>query len=233
MVASYLTESIFDASSANAQFVAILLGAFLASAGGFLVTWLIDRLERKRQERSIALVCLDLLTSLSVMMHMAQTSRGRGDPYGVFTMRLIRGCLRDLDVYERNRERIVDIADPNTRAEIYQCMTRLTLTLDGILSETENIAKLDEALGDLRAAPDQTKALDLSKQREERALRRDSSFDFAVETVETVAEPLAVKLRTIARADAQTLREVLARQTTAAQASVSAVPSAAKAPAAD
>src|SRR5882724_5376931 len=108
-----LTQSIFDATGANAQFVAILLGAFLASAGGFFVTWLLDHLERKRQERSIALVCLDLLASLGVMTTLAHRARGFGDPYGPFTMRLVRGCLRDLNVYERNRERIADISDPN------------------------------------------------------------------------------------------------------------------------
>src|SRR5260221_8678057 len=94
-----LTQSIFDVTGANAQFVAILLGAFLASAGGFLVTWLLDHLERRRQERSIALVCLDLLTSLAVMTNLAQGSRGLGDPHGPFTIRLVRGSFRDLSVF--------------------------------------------------------------------------------------------------------------------------------------
>jgi len=207
-----LTQSIFDVTGVNAQFVAILLGAFLASAGGFLVTWLLDHLERRRQERSIALVCLDLLTSLSVMTDLAQKSRGRGDPYGPFTMRLVRGCLRDLDVYERNRERIADISDPNVRAEIYQCMTRLTLSLDGILSETDVIAKLDETLAELRGAPEEPKAVDLAKQRAERASRRDASFDFIVETIKNLGEPLAARLRVIAKAEAQSLHDVLSRQ---------------------
>jgi len=207
-----LTQSIFDVTGVNAQFVAILLGAFLASAGGFLVTWLLDHLERRRQERSIALVCLDLLTSLSVMTDLAQKSRGRGDPYGPFTMRLVRGCLRDLDVYERNRERIADISDPNVRAEIYQCMTRLTLSLDGILSETDVIAKLDETLAELRGAPEEPKAVDLAKQRAERASRRDASFDFILETIKNLGEPLAARLRVIAKAEAQSLHDVLSRQ---------------------
>ncbi len=228
-----LTQSIFDVTGANAQFVAILLGAFLASAGGFLVTWLLDHLERRRQERSIALVCLDLLTSLSVMMQLANGSRGRGDPYGPFTIRLVRGCLRDLDVYERNRERIADISDPNVRAEIYQCMTRLTLSLDGVLSETEVIEKLDESLSELRGAPDDAKTLDLAKQREERAWRRNSSFDFMLETLKKLGEPLCARLRVIAKAEAQMLSEALARQTATTQASVPVEPPAAKAPVAD
>jgi hypothetical protein len=209
-----LTQSIFDVANLNSQFIAILLGAFLASAGGFFVTWILDRLERRRQQQSIALVCLDLLTSLSVMTHLAQGARGRGDPYGPFTMRLVRGCLRDLDVYERNRERIADIADPNVRAEIYQCMTRLTLSLDGILSESESIVRLDETLAEMRLG-DPIKLADMTKQRDERIWRRDSSFDFMMETIRDLGEPLAAKLRVIAKAVPQNLHEVVARQTAA------------------
>ena len=148
-------------------------------------------------------------------------------------MRLVRGCLRDLDVYERNRERIADIADPTIRAEIYQCMTRLTLSLDGILSEHEVIVKLDETLADLRSAPNETKLADLSKQRDERAWRRDSSFDFMLETIKELGEPLAAKLRVIAKASAQSLHEIVARQTPTAQAAPPVVPAPQEAPVAD
>jgi hypothetical protein len=214
-MSSELTQSIFDVAGLNSQFVAILLGAFLASAGGFFVTWLLDHLERKRQERSIALVCLDLLASLGVMTNLAQRARGFGDPYGPFTMRLVRGCLRDLDVYERNRERIADIADPNIRAEIYQCMTRLTLSLDGILSEHDLIEKLDETISELRPTANDAKIADLTKQRDERAWRRNSSFDFMLETVKDLGTPLAEKLRVIAKSAPQPLQDVVARQTAA------------------
>ena len=72
-MAANVTQSIFDVTSAaGAQFLAMIIGAFLASTGGFLVAWLLDRMERKRQERSIALVCLDLLSSLSVLTNCAQ-----------------------------------------------------------------------------------------------------------------------------------------------------------------
>ena len=218
-----LTQSIFDVAGINSQFVAILLGAFLASAGGFFVTWLLDHLERRRQERSIALVCLDLMASLTVMTHLAHNSRGHGDPYGPFTMRLVRGCLRDIDVYERNRERIADISDPIIRAEIYQCMTRMTLSLDGILSESDVIAKLDETLADpggLTAA----RLADLTKQREERAWRRGSSFDFMMDTIKELGEPLAAKLRVIAKAKPQSPSEILARSSATGTAQAAAAP---------
>lgn len=209
-----LTQNIFDVTALDSQFFAILLGAFLASAGGFFVTWLLDRMERKRQERSIALVCLDLMASLSVMTDLANGSRGRGDPYGPFTMRLVRGCHRDIDVYERNRERIADISDPEIRAEIYQCMTRMTLALDGILSETDDIAKIDETLAEQLDLSD-AKREDLKRQRDERVWRRDGSFDFMMDTIKSLGEPLAGKLRAIAKTSPQSLAAIVARTSAA------------------
>lgn len=218
-----LTQNIFDVAALNSQFFAILLGAFLASAGGFFVTWLLDRMERKRQERSIALVCLDLMASLSVMTSLAAGARGRGDPYGPFTMRLVRGCVRDLDVYERNRERIADIADPEIRAELYQCMTRMTLALDGILSETELIVKCDEVLAEPQGLTE-AKLEELKKQREERSWRRDGSFDFMMDTVRELGGPLAEKLRAIAKTRPQSLAEIVARTSTPAASATQAFP---------
>jgi hypothetical protein len=209
-MAASVTQSIFDVFGAGSQFMAMLLGAFLASAGGFFVAWLLDRMQRKRQERSIALVCLDLLASLSVIANLAKGARGRGDPYGPLTLRFVRNCMRDLDVYERNRERIADISDPALRAEIYQCMARYTLAVDGILSESELIAKLDETIEAARERGDAAKVQELTKAREERWGRRDASFDFMMETVAS-GEPLAARLRGLAKADAFRVSEIVAR----------------------
>ncbi len=217
-----VTQSIFDVTSAaGAQFMAMLLGAFLASAGGFLVTWLLDHLDRRRQERSIALVCLDLLSSLDVMTNLADRSRSRGDPYGPFTLRLVRGCMRDLSVYERNRERIADISDPDLRAQIYQCMARINLSIDSVLSETDGIAATDDAIEIARAKDDSTKVEILTQQRKERVDRRASSFDFMLETTQTICRPLSQKLRLVAKSEAQNLAAIVA---TNAQPSQSATP---------
>jgi hypothetical protein len=217
MASAELAQSIFDVTNtAGAQFVAMLMGAVLASGGGFCVAWMLDRMERKRQERSIALVCLDLLASLGVMTNLAKSSRGRGAPYGPLTMRLVRGCMRDLDVYERNRERIADISDPVLRAEIYQCMTRLALSVDGVVSETESIARLDEALALARTEGDKSKTESLAAEREERSTRRDNSFDFMMETAEQLGSSLARKLRVLARAESQSIESILAANNLAA-----------------
>jgi hypothetical protein len=206
-----VTQSIFDVTSAaGAQFLAMLLGAFLASAGGFFVAWLLDRMERKRQERSIALVCLDLVSSLDVITKLADGARKRGDPYGPFTMRLVRGCLRDLDVYERNRERIADISDPDLRAEIYQCMARMNMAVEGILSESELIKSEGDAIEFARSKGDTAKVDALTQQSRERAERRAASFDFMMETTRSLCGPLSEKLRSVARTQAQNLAAIVA-----------------------
>ncbi|MCE9524149.1 MAG: hypothetical protein K8S25_17155, partial [Alphaproteobacteria bacterium] len=164
----------------------------------------------KRQERSIALVCLDLLSSLGVLTQLAKDARSRGNPYGPYTIRLVRSCMRDLDVYERNRERIADISDPNVRAEIYQCMARMTLAVEGILGESDIIAANDEAIELARATGDNAKAADLIQQRNERSVRRDASFDFMTETTTDLGGPLALKLRKVAKSEAQNLAAIVA-----------------------
>jgi hypothetical protein len=206
-----VTQSIFDLTgAAGSQFLAMIIGAFLASSGGFLVTWLWDRLERKRQERSIALVCLDLLSSLSVLTNLAKDARARGNPYGPYTIRLVRSCMRDLDVYERNRERIADIVDPTARAEIYQCMARMTLAIEGILAEHEIIARTNDEIEAARAAGNVPRVKDLENDRREREVRRDNSFDFMVDTTDELCAPLSIKLRAIAKSEPQNLAAVVA-----------------------
>ena len=216
-MAASVTQSVFDVTSAaGAQFLAMIIGAFLASTGGFLVAWLLDRMARKRQERSIALVCLDLITSLSVMTMLAKDARSRGNPYGPYTIRLVRSCMRDLAVYERNRERIADISDPNVRAEIYQCLARLSLAIEGVLAETDILAKAEEEAIALREQGDTTKLEALKQDQTEREARRDLSFEFMLETTEELCAPLAIKLRTIARSDPQNLAAIIAANAQAA-----------------
>lgn len=213
-MAADVTQSIFDATSAaGTQFLAMIIGAFLASTGGFLVAWLLDRMERKRQERSIALVCLDLLTSLSVLTNLAKDARARGTPYGPYTIRLVRSCMRDLEVYERNRERIADIGDPNVRAEIYQCMARMALAADGVLGETEILAQTASEIEAARSNGDTAKVEELAKDRRDREFRRDTSFDFMIDTTQQFCAPLSAKLRAIAKSDPQNLAAIVAANT--------------------
>lgn len=209
-VAVNVAQSVFDLAGAGAQLAAMLTGAFLASAGGFFVAWLLDRMQRKRQERSIALVCVDLMMGLAVILNLAKGSVGRGEPFGPLTMRFISRAQRDLDVYERNRERIADIDDSELRAEIYQCMARYMLGVEGILSETEMLERLDGVMAEARKMGDTAKLEELSRQRAEREARRAASFEFLMDTV-AVAQPVSAKLRSVAKSRAGDLAGLIAR----------------------
>jgi hypothetical protein len=210
MASAEITQSIFDlTSAAGAQFFAMLLGAFLASLGGFSVAWVLDRLERKREERSTALVMLDLLTSLNVMTNLARDARGRGDPYGPLTMRLITGCRRDLEVYERNRERIADITDPAVRSQIYTCMTRITMAIEGVLAETDSIRAIDDTAHDARARGNSDKLDNLARERDARTVRRDASFDFMVTSMNETWGPLSGRLREIAKSPSGNVSDIV------------------------
>lgn len=213
-MAAELTQSIFDIAGAYSQIFAMLMGAFLASAGGFMVTVLLDRLERHREERSIALVCLDLLTSMQVVAKLAERSRGRGDPYGPVTLRLIRRMLRDVDVYERNRERIADIRDADLRAEVYAYMARTTMAIEGVIYETDTISTLDERIQFLRFDGHDAKADELGLKKSESEQRRTGSFDFLIEEIAD-SPALVARLRAVAGSDGHRLSEIVDRQTAA------------------
>jgi hypothetical protein len=212
MASAEITQSIFDlTSAAGAQFFAMLLGAFLASLGGFSVAWVLDRLERKREERSTALIMLDLLTTLHVMTNLARDARGRGDPYGPLTMRLITTCRRDLEVYQRNRERIADISDPEVRSQIYTLMVRISMAVDGIVSETEMVASIDEAIE--AAHGNDSKIETLTRDRGARTTRRDASFDFMVSTMNESWDSLSKRLREISNSPSGNVAEIIAGNT--------------------
>jgi hypothetical protein len=210
-----ITQSIFDlTSAAGAQFFAMLLGAFLASLGGFTVAWVLDRMERRREERSIALVCLDLLTTLHVMTNLARDARGRGDPYGPLTMRLIASCRRDLEVYQRNRERIADIQDPAVRSQIYTCMIRVSMAIDGVLTETELLPTLNAEIATARRNG-AANLDDLVRDYDARATRRDASFDFLVTTMNESWDPLSKRLRELSKSPSGSVSEIIAANTAA------------------
>ena len=44
-----------------------------------------------------------LLASLRLLIRATEDAHGRGDPFGPLIMRLLRGCRRELDAYERSR----------------------------------------------------------------------------------------------------------------------------------
>src|SRR5580704_4579749 len=95
---------------------AVVLGAVLATLGGFLATQLEGYFRRRERERGSALLFGELLTVIALLLKISDESRGRGDPYGPLTMRLLRGVQREAETYDRNRESLYDLRDGSLRA---------------------------------------------------------------------------------------------------------------------
>jgi hypothetical protein len=174
--------------------LAVVLGALLATAGGFSERQFERMVQKREKEHSAALLFGELLSAMRVMMRLANQARGRGDPYGPVTLRFFRAVKREVEIYDRNRETLLDLRDPRSRAAINVLIARLSFSLDGVLDTSTEIVGLEReatsADDDQRAKLEQTLA----------ALNetRKAAFDFAVETAEEIT-PLLASLAPIAR----------------------------------
>ncbi len=125
---------------------AVIIGAVLATLGGFAATQIEGHLRRRERERSAALLFGEVLSVIELLTNLADQARGRGDPYGGFTMRMTRGLKREIEVYDRNRESLYDLRDSAVRAKIHSLAARLTLTLEGVFDLTDEIALAEATL---------------------------------------------------------------------------------------
>jgi hypothetical protein len=112
---------------------AVVVGAVLATLSGIAATMLENTFARRRRERDAALLFGEVLSTLKVLLDIANQSRGRGDPYGPITMRLLAAARRELDIYERNREALVEIRKGRLRLDVHSLMVRLSISVDGLL----------------------------------------------------------------------------------------------------
>lgn len=119
-------------------FVAIGVGAVLATIGGFVATLLEARLRRRERERTAALTFGEILASLRVLLRAMKDSHGIGDPWGPLTMRVINQARREADAYERSRPALSDLRNTDLRLMLHAVMIRMELGLDGILEATDN-----------------------------------------------------------------------------------------------
>jgi hypothetical protein len=189
-----------EASSGD-TLAAVIIGAVLATLGGFAATQVEGRLRRRERERSAALLFGEVLSVIELLTTLANEARGRGEPYGGFTMRMTRALRRETEVYDRNRESLYDLRDATARARIHSLMARLTLSLDGVFDLTEEIALAESALGAMAA--DDPSGAEASARLEALREQRGLSFDFAVETAREI-KPVVAELEKLARQSFET-----------------------------
>ena len=185
-----------DLSSHTDTLWAVILGALLATASGFLATQLEAWFRRRERERNAALLFGELLATIALLLDIAEDTRGTGDPYGPITMRMLVAARREIDVYDRNREQLYDLRSAELRARLHTLMVRLTLPMDGVFDAADEIAKVRVILASprtARAVRDATQA-----RLAELEQRRASSFDFVLTTARNIG-PLVDGLIPIAR----------------------------------
>ena len=113
--------------------IAVVLGAFLATLSGFAAAQLEGFFARRRRERDAALLFGEVFSTLGILLESARRARGRGDPYGPITLRMLRGARRELDIYDRNRESLCELRQGELRVTIQSVVVRLAMPLDGLI----------------------------------------------------------------------------------------------------
>jgi hypothetical protein len=163
--------SSFDALGAASTIGGVALGAVMATLGSFAANHYERHLLRREREADAALLFGELLRTLSILIGVVRTVHARGDPFGSITIRFIKAVRREVDIYDRNRERLFTVRDAELRPRASTVMARLTFALDRILDNTEALAaSLPEA------------------ERDELIAGRALAFDFMVESADELPE---------------------------------------------
>jgi hypothetical protein len=141
--------------------LAVVIGAVLATLSGFAATQFEAYLKRRERQRDAALLFGELLSTLRILLNNAAETRGRGDPYGAITLRMLRAVRREIDLYDRNRQSLYDLRDADLRVRLHSLMVRTAMPLDGVLDASDELAPVADLedpgprLAALRVARDQ------------------------------------------------------------------------------
>lgn len=178
---------------------AVVCGAVLATAGGFVATQFEAGLRRRERERSAALLFGENLTALQTLVRIAAANRSVGVPYGPVTQRSLRAARRETENYERNRSLLYDLRDPETRIRVHVLMVGATIAVEGVLESTSALERLEASGSAAGHAETEARVETLRRDRE-------SAFAFALETIGMV-DPIIDKLKPIARMNFEALKK--------------------------
>ncbi len=185
---------------------AVFLGALLATIGGFAATQLEWVLERRRRERNAAIFFGELLTTLNIILTIAGETRGVGDPYGPITLRMLRSAVKEVEIYNRNRETLFDLRDAEMRARIHTLVLRIVMPADGVFDATNEIVNVQ---GQLKApALSETDRAELAARLEKLQDTRASAFDTVLESSELL-KGVVKKLEPIAKYSYENIDKVV------------------------
>jgi hypothetical protein len=118
----------------------VIIGAVLASMGGLVSGRFEQHLRRREREQSAAQLFGEILAGLKLVLRMGNEARGRGDPYGMITIRFLQAAQRETQIYERNRETLFDVKDAELRTRTHLLLLQIILTLEGFFETTQAMA---------------------------------------------------------------------------------------------
>jgi hypothetical protein len=174
-----LSPDNFDFISNFTSFWPIVLGALLATMGGFAGGQLEAFFERRKREKDAALFFGEVLSTLKILLDLASDTSKIGDPYGPITTRMLLSARREIDIYERNRENLYALSHGDLRARIHTAILRLTMPLDGVFDAASAIERLSTQLRQPNLSDaDRT---ELETRIATVKSSRDTSFAFAIE----------------------------------------------------
>jgi hypothetical protein len=137
-----------DLLSHGGSFIPLVLGAFLATVSGVIANLSEAYIRRRERERSAALLLGEVLSTLRVLLEGAAEIRNRPPRYGLVTRRMLQAARREMDIYDRNREALIDLREARLRAELHRTSVRISMSLDGILDSLP--AAEDDGLDETR-----------------------------------------------------------------------------------
>jgi len=162
---------------------AVVLGAVLATLGGFVATQMEWFLEQRRRERNAALFFGEVLSTLNILLGFAANATKIGDPYGPVTLRLFRSVLGEVEIYNRNRETLYDLKNVELRTRIHTLVLRVNMAVDGIFDTTNTIAAIQREI-ESGASPEERDKLE--KRIAALNESRQGSYEFVLENAEQI-----------------------------------------------
>ena len=112
---------------------AVVLGALVATVSGVFANQLEAFFRRRERERAAALLFGEVLSTLRVILEGAERVRHVGQHYGPVTRRMLHAARREIDIYDRNREALLDLHDAKLRVDMHALVVRIAMPLDGVI----------------------------------------------------------------------------------------------------